>query len=204
MRKWLDTFKPLLRVASRYWQVSSKHEKITDIGIPFLLTTIIVVLVSIKQPAVQGFLVLSNQIVNTVITVLSILAGFNVAAVSVIASSQSPTIKRMAKHKNDNEPSPLEGILSFFSWAIAVQLIVLLGSIMYSIVAGTILTPGKAIFAQWEFPKLPILIAIMFIGISAAFHSLFLSIRNIAGLFLTVAQAAKEEAEKDEKESSTQ
>lgn len=191
-KKWNSTNRPMYRVASSYWNTSTFYEKITDIGGSVLLSGVVCLLLWLKHPPIQEFIPFTNQLVSTVITVLSILAGFNIAAVSIIGSSQSPLIKVLAETKMENQKiSNLEGIISFFSWAIVVQLIILLFSIIFFIVAGSVMTPTRSAFSFYNIPKFPVLLFLMFVGTSTSLHSILLTLRNITGLFLLLVKSTK-------------
>jgi uncharacterized membrane protein len=165
-----------------YWRNSTRSEKIGDIYLPFLISIIFVFFAFSGSMKVDAFLRGFDQINNQVLTIVSILAGFNVASIAVISSSQANIIEHLRKTISDKTGISLFKILiTFFTWAVVAQLSILLIGILLSFSSSFLITE------QFKSKPIPIwLWSITIIWLATVIHTILISIRNMKMLFLFV------------------
>ncbi len=78
-----------IKVILNYLKFSTKSEKIFEFFIPLLMTGGILLFIFYKDPSTSTVLKGVKDINNQSLTFISILAGFNIASISVIATSNS-------------------------------------------------------------------------------------------------------------------
>ncbi|WP_026678175.1 hypothetical protein [Fictibacillus gelatini] len=176
----------VLESFKEYRKFSTSSEKVFDLLFALLIAlglTIIPVLffnVNIKQ-FINNFQTLNN----IVITAISILAGFNVASIAVIASSQSDVIRELKNKPSEKDPktSKFSILVIFFTWAIVVQLIiVLIGILLYF--ASQFFVPKtfkNDLTPYW-------LWTVFVMWLAGVLHSIFISIRNVKMLYLFIVK----------------
>lgn len=173
----------------QYIIFSTKSERIFDLLFPFVLSFCFVVVVYFfNNLYVENFIKKIDSLNSTVITAVSILAGFNFAGVSVISSSQSDLVQYLKTKlsKIDRKTSMFTILMVFFTWSIAIQLVVVcFGIILFF--SNQFFIPDsslKAYVPLWAW-------CVIAIWLGVVLHSLFLSIRNIKMLFLFVTKDYK-------------
>lgn len=130
------------------------------------------------------------------INILAILAGFNTASIAIIASSsdnllsnskmdsnlQHPQLSKLQRAYNAIKFTPPEKeiniVISFFSYAVISQLIILLATILLSLFISMILKTDISYISFIPY-KIQIILLTTFIWVFSLFHCIFLSIRNI-------------------------
>ncbi|WP_368294462.1 hypothetical protein [Dehalobacter sp. TBBPA1] len=179
MKKVLRLFSKLfhkeaIRVFRIYWKLSTAHEKRFDIVLSVAITCLVLFFIRLANLSYDNITNLFETLFGTILTILSVLAGFNVASVSILSSSQSPIITKMKEAsiegKNWNE---LTQFICYFSWAIVLQLTLLL----YSIV---LLFFTKILTSAYIY----IFLIVVSLWLWGVIYSVFLSIRNAANMFL--------------------
>lgn len=122
----------LLKIIKNYFRLSSSAEIRFDLMIPFAISIIVVILLYNSQ---LNILKVLKDINDVVISVMSILAGFNTASVAIIASSNPLSVAESLDHQNNNQEGQrlLDSLTSYFSYAIILQLAILIVSIIASI-----------------------------------------------------------------------
>jgi len=180
-----------MEILSNYYRFSSSKEIRFDWGIPLGISLVLFLFI--------GFLSKNNTTVMSVLVdlnsaalnVMAILAGFNTASMAVIAATNQDTLKQLFRVKGINEENEsgseekniLKQILTFFSYAIILQLLILvIGSIfvlvnknapqLYSVI-GII----NSLIARL------VLSICGFVWFSIILHSLFVSIRNVSMIY---------------------
>src|SRR5699024_11172029 len=120
---------------------------------------------------------------NIVITSISILAGFNVASISVIATSQSELVNKLRDTPSETDPekNKFSIIIIFFTWAIIIQLIVIFTGIILHFICQFFIAESV------QYLETPKWIWILFgICLSLVLHSITISVRNVKMLYLFI------------------
>lgn len=178
-----------------YLQYSTPKELFFDLIIPLILAIFVTITTFSLIPSPRDLAVIIQEINGLTITITAILAGFNTASLAIIASSGNliPADNKLSCENNDlkgikklknlimNNPSrnAIEAVVSFFSYAVISQLIILVFSLLLNVILSSLLKNIDV------FPNLtPIYKMILLSGFSVFWiflilHSIFLSIRNI-------------------------
>ncbi|HBV87064.1 MAG TPA: hypothetical protein DEF42_10525 [Desulfosporosinus sp.] len=166
--------KEALRVFRTYWKISTSHEKWFDFLCSISATLFLLIIISYANFSFANLTKFFEGLFGTILTILSVLAGFNVTSVTILSSSQSPVILKMRSTPlSDGKNNELTQFVCYFSWAIILQLTILLYSILLFFFV-KILTPiyiNLFIFA----------VALWLFGI---LYSILLSVRNASNIFL--------------------
>ena len=131
----------IFKIIQNYFKLSSKEEIRFDIAVPFIISLFTVYFLSLTE---LNMLKILQDVNNVIISVMSILAGFNTASVAIIASSNPLGIvesmsNQASSHQENNQGDEEEGrqllnsLTSYFSYAIILQLFILIVSIIASI-----------------------------------------------------------------------
>lgn len=170
-----------------YLRLTTRREFCFDTLWSVLLATLALTPVLITKAPSCEVLEFTSGNMATVITALSILAGFNATSVAVITSSSSKTTEDLrTRFVADRTYTYLEVIIAHFCWAIIVQLILLLCSSMVLFwlkffYAGALSQPWRYVF--WF-----ILIA----GTISVIYSIVLTVRNISILYYYMVAQTRE------------
>ncbi|MED2578687.1 hypothetical protein P4223_30050, partial [Bacillus thuringiensis] len=131
------------------------------------------------------FMVNFQSLNSIVITAISILAGVNMASIAVISSSQSDMINKLKTtfSQIDSSVSKFTVLVIFFTWAITIQLTVVLMGIILHFCSQFLVQPFllKLTVPIW-------LWIILFVWMFIFMHSIFISIRNVKMLFFFVSK----------------
>ncbi|WP_340373310.1 hypothetical protein [Peribacillus sp. FSL E2-0218] len=126
----------IFKIVKNYFKLSSKEEIRFDLTIPFVVSCVTVYFLHASG---LNMLIVLKEINDVIISVMSILAGFNTASVAIIASSNPLGIVEAMGGQgraNANEQEGrelLNSLTSYFSYAIILQLFILIISIIASI-----------------------------------------------------------------------
>jgi phosphoglycerol transferase MdoB-like AlkP superfamily enzyme len=122
----------IINIIKNYFKLSSKEEIRFDIVIPFIISCLTVLLLFLRK---SDMLEILQEINNVIISVMSILAGFNTASVAIIASSNPlGFVEELSDNSNEQEGRDLlNSLTSYFSYAIVLQLFILIISIIASV-----------------------------------------------------------------------
>lgn len=126
----------ILKIIKNYFKLSSKEEIRFDLIVPFLVSCILVFFLHVSE---LNMLKVLKDINDVIISVMSILAGFNTASVAIIASSNPLGFvdgmgKKINVSTNEAEGRELlDSLTTYFSYAIILQLLILIVSIVASI-----------------------------------------------------------------------
>lgn len=115
-----------------YWGCSTKSELIMDVVIPFVLGILMVLFTTQTVSLFTTFIEKFQGISGQVLTAVSILAGFNVASITIISTVQSDTIAKLKNEPSEENPkiNMFEQLTIYFSWAVIIQLFVAFFSII--------------------------------------------------------------------------
>lgn len=161
-----------------YLKFSTKTEKTFDFFVPCLITTGILLFIFYHEPATGTVLKGVKDINNQTLTFISILAGFNVASISVIATNNSSLLihlKQKPSRKAQGK-SLYEIMLTFFTAAIVSQFFIIFIGIIILVISSIINFPSDFTIQYYHW----ILIAIW---IYTLITTLFVSLRNLKTLF---------------------
>lgn len=118
------------------------------------------------------------------LTVIAILAGFNTTSLSIIAASNNKVLKYLKKNKIENsDDTILKQLVSFFSFAILLQLIVLATGILLSMVTKSFDGVIEVFpYISGLIVKLPLsIIGVIWLGL--VLFTIIISIRNATLLY---------------------
>ncbi|MEK5390226.1 hypothetical protein NSQ59_07555 [Margalitia sp. FSL K6-0131] len=123
----------LIQIIKNYFKMSSKKEIRFDTLVPFIISCIVVFCIYICN---LNMLKVLQDVNDVIISVMSILAGFNTASVAIIASSNPLGIAESMDSQGNNQEGRrlLNSLTSYFSYAILLQLFILIVSIIASVV----------------------------------------------------------------------
>ncbi|MGH0608036.1 hypothetical protein [Bacillus cereus group sp. BfR-BA-01355] len=169
-----------------YIKFSTKSEKAFDIYFAIIISLFFVFTAAyFTDMKVKEFMVNFQSLNSIVITAISILAGFNMASIAVISSSQSDMINKLKTtfSEIDSSVSKFAVLVIFFTWAITIQLTVVLMGIILHFCSQFLVQPFllKLTVPIW-------LWIILFMWMFIFMHSIFISIRNVKMLFFFVSK----------------
>lgn len=163
-----------------YWKNSSRSEVIMDVAFPALFSVGLVYLTSIYVCTFSELIIKFQQLSGQLIAAISILAGFNIASITIISTANEPTTRlRRIPSSPSSTMSIYEVLISFFTWAVIVQLFVVLVGIILFYVGSLVPSNHLKDIPLWSWIGGSF---ILFITI----HSMFISIRNMKTLYLYV------------------
>lgn len=168
-----------------YIKYSGRNELLVDIPIPLVIAIIIVGCQYTLNPTLKDLLVSISNVNNGVLMAISILAGFNVASISVLATSNSKVMEylRIKRSKNFPKTNLFEMLMTFFVAAVILQLFIIL--------IGLITLTVTTLYGLGDIPevKVPFLLWLfMTLWIWIILVSIFVSIRNVKNLFVYVTK----------------
>ncbi|EGY4468601.1 hypothetical protein JHU54_000589 [Listeria monocytogenes] len=156
---------------SNYYKASNCKEKILDLLLPFVIIFILIIFSSaIKEWSNTSFLnsVLSSN--DIVVNVMAILSGFNTASLSIIGTANMERVS--------NETA--EKIIDFFSFAIMIQLFILVVGIILKFSSGYLLDLSFEFTKNLSSPFWKyIQISLGALWYSAVVSSILISIRSL-------------------------
>ncbi|KZE78626.1 hypothetical protein AV654_02430 [Paenibacillus elgii] len=207
----------LYHIIKDYFHCSSIKELTFDILIPVFVSILIFATIGAMTVSTTTILKIIVNLNTSSINVMAILAGFNTASVAVIASTNKSILNQLynvtgpqnntKKNKNffaniwsiiveKKDENILKITISFFSYAIAMQLIILiLGSIIVATSDNVI-----EFYRQLSFiNKMSARIIISILGttwLTLILHCLFVSLRNVSLLYRYVLFLGKNKDDK--------
>jgi hypothetical protein len=161
----------------KYIRFSSRAELAFDFLLPAFITAIICMIINIVDPSTTTVLKGVKEINNQTLTFISILAGFNITSISVLATSGSKFLEtlRTTKSEKDNKTSLFKVMMIFFSASIVTQFLIILSGLIILIIAAVINIPSTFVITWYYW----ILFACW---IYALLLAIFISIRNLKTL----------------------
>lgn len=179
----------MLRILRDYLNLGRQEHLRFDFGISFLGGLITTATLLSFNVSLADLISKLSSLIGTIITAFSILAGFNTTSLSIFATSSSP-IAEMLKNEliEGTSRSKIEQVLAYFSWSVVVQLTLLIVSIISSL----ILTYIPKCYFSFNNLIAALIWMCFFLGITAIFYSIFLTIRNVSILYkYLVAESRK-------------
>ncbi|MCG3229781.1 hypothetical protein HXV89_10455 [Bacillus subtilis] len=165
----------IYQIIKKFFKSSSREEIRHDLILPLVIAILIIgILVYCKLDILQ----ILRDLNDVIITVMSILAGFNTASIAIISSSNLINfIDRLeGRDQRRNGEQLLKSLTSYFSYAIMLQLFILIVSIIASLVF-KFLDFETIKNSMWYYNSLIIFFIIWF---TIVLNSLFITIRNVA------------------------
>lgn len=170
-----------------YLDLASPQEIRYDFFFSLTFASLLIGISSFADNGIQSMLDFFNAHVGSVITALSILAGFNVTSIAIIATSQSEVSQYLRNNKIEGKNATLlEQIISFFCWAIMVQLLALLLSIIAIFIFKFLFPMENRIIwdtKYFNFTCLNLIWIILFFGAWFVAYSITLTVRNVSILY---------------------
>ncbi|MEG6512436.1 hypothetical protein V6C32_10980 [Desulforamulus ruminis] len=181
----------MLRILLDYFELSRSKHLFLDFCISLILGLATVGLLFYLNATTYFIINAINSTVGVAITAFSILAGFNATSLSIFATSNSPVAKKLKNEliKNTNR-AKMEQILSYFSWSVVVQLVLLLLSVIASFLFAND-SPFKKFVLTHVYGDTAIWIILLF-GMTGVFYSVNLTIRNISLLYYFLVADSRE------------
>ena len=165
----------------RYWKSASLSELLVDVFFPMLLSLLMVFFASLSIDKLNVLIEKIQLLSGQIVAAISILAGFNVTSITIISTINNASKEILRNRKNvDNTIDLYDMVICFFTWAVIIQLTVVLASVVLFFVGS--FTPNElnnAVIPYWVW----ICVAIW---LTLILHSIFLSIRNMKTLYLYV------------------
>lgn len=171
-------------VITNYKKYTTKTEFRLFLGIPLITSLLVFVYFGFFEKSNNNLLMYIMEMNQSSLSVIAILAGFNTTSLSIIAASNNKVIKFLKKHKTpNNEETILKQLVSFFSFAILIQLIVLIIGIILSMVSKTFVEVSN-IFPQLSGLAVKIPLSILgTIWLATVLFTIIISIRNATLLY---------------------
>lgn len=171
----------------KYWKFSSCSELIVDVLLPVIFSIATLYwtskFVSDFGVLIEKFQDLSGQI----IAAISILAGFNITSITVISATGGYSDKLRKRINSAGQTNIYNMLIAFFTWAVVIQLIVVLLSILLFYTGSFIPKTLNYPIPWWGWMSAGF-------WLTVTIHSIFISIRNIKTLYLYVTYEPKEKA----------
>ncbi|OHR73702.1 hypothetical protein HMPREF3291_18430 [Bacillus sp. HMSC76G11] len=162
----------IYQVVKSYFKLSSKKEIRHDLLVPFVIS---VILVSVLLLAKLDLLKILVDLNDVIITVMSILAGFNTASIAIISSSNTVGfLQRLEQDGRQEGDQLLKSLTSYFSFAIILQLFILI----ISIIASVILKLVKYEYIVANIYNLTIFSILFILWFAIVLNSLLITLRN--------------------------
>ncbi|WP_260857034.1 hypothetical protein [Bacillus thuringiensis] len=165
-------------ITKNYWKFASTAEKIFDFLVPAILTCIVWYFIKIMDPEPSTVLKGIKDINSQSLTFISILAGFNVASISVLATASSKLLENLKKmeSRKHSGTSLFEIMMTFFCASIILQFFIILVGVMILVISSVTNLPP-------DFPMNIYMWILVMLWIYALITSIFVSIRNLKTLF---------------------
>lgn len=154
------------------------------IGTPIVISIIIFISFLLIDISNTNLLKVIIEMNSKSLTVIAILAGFNTTSLAIIAASNSSVLKFLRQHTVSNgNGSLLKQLVSFFSFAILIQLIVLIAGILLEVISSSFSEIGSALpFLSGLLVKVPLSI-LGAVWLSSILFTIIISVRNATLLY---------------------
>ncbi|GIP61929.1 hypothetical protein J32TS6_04840 [Virgibacillus pantothenticus] len=178
--KEIDDYNKLGRdikeIFRNYKKYITKTESRLFLGIPVIISIIIFCYLGFFEESNTTLLSHIVEMNQVALTVIAILAGFNTTSLSIIAASNN-------KKLSISNDGVLRQLTTFFSFAIVVQLLVLIAGILFSIISKTLDDVSLFFtFLSGLTVKLPLLLFGAF-WLTLILFTIIISIRNATLLY---------------------
>lgn len=122
------------KILCDYLYLARKDHIKGDVTISLLVGTLIATIAVFMAHDKHVTVTMLVNLVSSVITAFSILAGFSTTTLTIFVTSNSPVIQELKTQYIKGKPRlKIEQIIVYFTWAIALQLLLLLISIAISL-----------------------------------------------------------------------
>lgn len=171
-------------VLSNYNKYNTKTEHYLFIGIPLILSFIIFTyfyFFELSNTQLLNYIIEMNQMS---LTVIAILAGFNTTSLSIIAASNNEILVFLKKNNfQNNRDSVLKQLVTFFTFAILIQLMILAIGVVISITSNNFIDITTVLpFIKGGFARI-LLSVFGILWLSAVLFTIIISIRNATLLY---------------------
>ena len=165
-----------------YIKLSTRREKFVPFAVGLLTLLIISTWHFIFRINADSFYDFSRDTITIILTVLAILAGFNITSIAILATANSPVIDhlRIMLVKKTNK-SWYRQLIVRFIWAVLVQIFLIIISITYLVLLKT--APGYL---------MSLFNILLLLSVAAAVYALTLTIQNLLLLYGVLAVDSKQ------------
>jgi hypothetical protein len=189
-----------IEVVSNYKRYTTKKEWRYYLLLPFVISTLIFISIGLLEDSNINLMKSILDINQLSLTVMAILAGFNTTSLSIIAASNIKILRYLKNVKLENEEqgneSALKQIVSFFSFAIIYQLIVLVIGIVLEMSSKNLKDFAELVpFMSGLVVRIPLTVLGAF-WLASILFALIISLRNATLLYryvLFIADYSDEE-----------
>lgn len=177
----------ILKIIRNYHEPSAVKERRFDMGIPFIIASLSIFTLIYFD---RNLLEILKELNNVSVTVMSILAGFNTASIAIISSSNPLNfVESIEQDVHTKGRQLLNGLTTYFSYAIILQLFILIVSIVSSVLLKFIsyesITNNCFVFS---------LFALIFLfWFTLILNSLFITLRNASILHAFILYLSNKE-----------
>lgn len=179
IKKFLNANKFPWETFKKYWKYSSYSELIADVLLPIVISSGIIWWTSVYVFEFGTLIEKFQQLSGQVIAAISILAGFNITSITVISSVGDNAERLRERRSSDNQINYYDMLIVFFTWAVTIQLIVVLTSIVLFYLGSLVPSTLNISVPIWGW-----ICAVVWLAVTL--HSIMISIRNLKTLFLYV------------------
>ncbi|ALC92049.1 hypothetical protein AM500_21315 [Bacillus sp. FJAT-18017] len=171
-------------VINNYKKYTTRTEFNLFLLIPIIVACAIFVYFFIFEKSNKDLMNYIMDMNKDTLSVIAILAGFNTTSLSIIAASNNRVLSFLKKHTGSNEnDNVLKQLISFFSFAIIIQLIVLIIGIVISLVSKSLSEISMMFpFLTGFVVKIPLSI-FGAVWLGAVLFTIMISIRNATLLY---------------------
>src|SRR5690606_7403772 len=117
-------------IINSYKKYSTKEERNFDWYVPLCISFVIIIILILSIGDGTKIISLLKEFNSIVITVVAILAGFNSASLSVIASSNIKTLGLLFSSKRGEDSNLLLQTVSLFGYSIIIEILILMVGII--------------------------------------------------------------------------
>ncbi|MBO2945773.1 hypothetical protein JJQ72_17480 [Paenibacillus sp. F411] len=179
-------------IITQYFTYSSKKELIFDVGVPVVLSVALFATIGTLSKSNTEIIKIFTDIITGSLSVMAILAGFNTTCLAIIASTNQDTLSKLIKESEQDDESILHKIVTFFSYAISTEIVLLIIGIIYVIINKN-LQDIRIVMNFLDPMVVRVTLSTLGALLSALLlHTLFVSLRNVSLLFRYVLFIANE------------
>lgn len=171
-------------VVTNFRKYTTRTEFTLFLGIPIIVSVLVFVYLGIFVSSNKSLLSHIMELNQSSLTVIAILAGFNTTSLAIIAASNNKVLQFLKRHKlKDSNDTVLKQLVSFFSFAILLQLIVLVIGLLLSLITKSFAGVTQIFpLLSGSIVKYP-LIAMGTIWLAFVLFTIVISIRNATLLY---------------------
>lgn len=169
-------------IFKNYKAAITKTEAKIFLGVPLVISILIFICLAVFEQSNTVLLEYIVEINKVSLNVIAILAGFNTTSLSIIAANNNKTLSNLGNDENEKKEI-VRQLVTFFAFAIVIQLIVLILGILFSIISKSFNEISLMLpFLSGMVVKIPLL-AFGVIWLTIILFTIIISIRNATLLY---------------------